>query len=72
MAELNTKQYDARERAITDGRRIVVYRRGTEYIVVPSRLRTTGGREALEATHPTTGDGITLYLDEIDSVEVVK
>jgi hypothetical protein len=72
MAELNTRQYDALERAITDGRRIVVYRRGTEYVVVPTRLRTTAGREALEATHPTTGDGITLYLDEIDSVEVVK
>ena len=72
MAELTTRQYDALERAITDGRRIAVFRRGTEFIVVPRRLRTSGGREALEATHPTTGDGITLYLDEIDSVEVVK
>ena len=30
------------------------------------------GREAVEATHPTTGDQITLYLDEVDSFEVVK
>ena len=72
MAELTTTQYDALERAITDGRRIVVYRRGTEYVVVPTRLRTTSGREALEAVHPTTGEHLTLYLDEIDSVEVVK
>jgi hypothetical protein len=72
MAELTTRQYDALERAITDGRRIAVYRRGTEFIVVPNRLRTTGGREALEATHPTTGDHLTLYIDEIDSVEVVR
>jgi hypothetical protein len=72
MAELTTKQYDALERAITDGRRIAVYRRGTEYVVVPIRLRTTGGREALEATHPTTGDHLTLYVDEIDAMEVVK
>ena len=72
MAELTTRQYDALERAITDGRRIAVFRRGTEFIVVPSRLRTTGGREALEATHPTTGDHLTLYVDEIDALEVVK
>jgi hypothetical protein len=72
MAELTTKQYDALERAITDGRRIAVYRRGTEFIVVPTRLRTTGGREALEATHPTTGEHLTLYVDEIDSMEVVR
>jgi hypothetical protein len=72
MAELTTKQYDALERAITDGRRIAVYRRGTEYVVVPTRLRTAGGREALEATHPTTGDHLTLYVDEIDALEVVR
>jgi hypothetical protein len=72
MAELNTKQYDALERAITDGRRIAVFRRGTEFVVVPTRLRTSGGREALEATHPTTGDHLTLYIDEIDGIEVVK
>jgi hypothetical protein len=30
------------------------------------------GREAVEATHPTTGDKITIYLDELDSFEVVK
>jgi hypothetical protein len=39
---------------------------------VPTRLRVISGREAVEATHPTTGDPITLYLDEVDSFEVVK
>jgi hypothetical protein len=72
MAELNHKQYDALERAVADGRRISVYRRGTEYLVVPTRLRVAGGREALEATHPTTGERITLWLDEVDSIEVVR
>jgi hypothetical protein len=60
------------ERAITSGKRISAYRRGTEYIVVPMRLRVISGREAVEATHPTTGDQITIYLDEMDSFEVVK
>ena len=72
MAQLTHEQYDALERAITDGSRIAVYRRGTEYVVVPQRLRVAGGREAVEATHPTTGDAITLYIDEVDSIEVVR
>lgn len=72
MAQLTTTQYDALERAITDGRRIAVYRRGTEYVVIPTRLRLTGGREALEALHPTTGEHLTLYLDDLESIEVVR
>jgi hypothetical protein len=72
MADFTHEQYDALERAIMDGRRISVYRRGTEYIVIPTRLRLTGGREALEAKHPTTGDDITLFLDEVDQLEVVR
>ncbi len=72
MAQWTHKQYDILERAITNGKRISAFRRGTEYVVVPIRLRVISGREAVEATHPTTGDQITLYLDEMDSFEVVK
>ncbi|HMG11609.1 MAG TPA: hypothetical protein VK571_00405 [Gemmatimonadaceae bacterium] len=72
MAQWTHKQYDLLERAITNGKRISAFRRGTEYVVVPMRLRVISGREAVEATHPTTGDQITLYLDEMDSFEVVK
>jgi hypothetical protein len=72
LAQWTHKQYDILERAITNGKRISAYRRGTEYTVVPMRLRMISGREAVEATHPTTGDQITLYLDEMDSFEVVK
>ena len=70
--QLTTRQYDALERAITEGRRIAVYRRGTEYIVIPTELHMRGGREALEARHPTTGDSITLYLEEVESIEVIR
>ncbi|MGZ6136453.1 MAG: hypothetical protein ACXWNY_03420 [Gemmatimonadaceae bacterium] len=66
------KQYDLLESAITGGTRISAFRRGTEYVVVPTRLHMIKGREAVEATHPTTGDQITIYLDELDSFEVVK
>ena len=72
MAQLTHDQYDALERAITNGVRIAVWRRGTEYIVVPQRLRLADGREAIEAMHPTTGHELTLYVDEVDAIEVVQ
>lgn len=72
MADLSPNEYDILERAITDGRRLSVYRRGTEYIVIPTRIFLLDGREAIEARHPTTGDRITLRIDDIDSFEVIR
>ena len=70
--QLSADQYDALERAISDGRKLSVWRRGTEFIVVIDRLRVSSGREALEAHHPTTGDALTLYIDELEGIEVVR
>jgi len=73
MAILTTKQYDALERAIVDHKRVAVYRdKRREVVVVPDRLRIVDGRELIEATHPTTGDRLTIYLDEIQRFEVVQ
>ncbi|HJQ53320.1 MAG TPA: hypothetical protein VJ825_05670 [Gemmatimonadaceae bacterium] len=72
MKTWTSSEYDALERAILDGSKIAAYRRGTEFVVVPMRLRMISGREAVDATHPTTGDEITLYLDEMDTFEVVR
>jgi hypothetical protein len=71
ITHLTTAQYDALERAIADGKRLSVWRRGSEFVVIVDRLRVTGGREALEAHHPTTGDSLTLYIDELEGIEVV-
>ncbi|MFL5617403.1 MAG: hypothetical protein ACJ79A_03295 [Gemmatimonadaceae bacterium] len=71
ITQLTAVQYDALERAIAEGRRLSVWRRGTEYVVVVDQLRLAGGREALEAHHPTTGDRLTLYIDELEGIEVV-
>jgi hypothetical protein len=71
ITQLNAAQYDALERAIIDRRRLSVWRRGTEFMVIVDKLRVTGGREALEAHHPTTGDKLTLYIDELEGIEVV-
>lgn len=72
MAELTTDQYDRLERAVIDRKRISIYRRGTEYIVIPNRLHLVSGRERIEAVHPTTGDRMVIYLDEIDSLQVIS
>ena len=71
ITQLTAAQYDALERAIADGRRLSVWRRGTEFVVVVDRLRLNDGREALEAHHPTTGERLTLFIDELEGIEVV-
>lgn len=70
MAFLSHRDYDALERAIRVGQRIVVWRAGIEYVVVPTQLRLQSGREVIDARRPT-GDSLTVYLDEIDALEVV-
>ena len=50
---------------------MAVWRRGTEYVVIPLRLRVVDGHEESTARHPTTGEEIVLRLDEMDSMEAV-
>ena len=71
MAQLTHHQYDQLERAIIDRRRIAVYRHGIEYVVIPQRLRTDGGREVIDAMRPTTGEVLPFYIDDLDDLEVV-
>ncbi len=72
MSELTHDQYELLERAVLNGQRIMVYRRGTEYLVVPDRIAMHGRRETIEARNPTTGDRLTLFIDEVDAIEVVR
>jgi hypothetical protein len=73
MAQLTHAQYEAIERAVVDGTRIVVQRRGRrEYVLIPLRLRVQDGREAIEARNPTTGHELTIFLDDVDGIEVVR
>jgi hypothetical protein len=71
MTQLTHDEYDRLERAVSRGQRIAAYRRGTEFIVVPLALLYRNGRELIEARNPTTGDDLTLYLDELDAIEMV-
>ncbi len=70
--QLSSRQYNLLERTVADGRRIVVYRRGSEFIVRPASLGLKAGREAIETLQPATGDSMTIYLDDIDDFEVVN
>ena len=72
MPQLTVALYDALERAIRQGTRIAVRRRGTEFIVIPERLVQRGRREAIEARHPATGQPLILWVDEADAIEVVR
>lgn len=72
LGQWTHKQYDLLEHAIAAGTRISAYRRGTEFIVVPKRLKMIRNREAMESTHPTTGETIVLYLDELDTIQAVR
>ena len=71
MAQLTHDQYDLLERAILEKRRIAVMRRGTEYVVIPARFSVESGREAIQARHPS-GSVMTFFIDEVQSIEVVK
>jgi hypothetical protein len=72
MAQLTHAQYDALERAVLDGRRIAIRQRGRrEHVVVPLALRLRDGREVIEARNPTSGHELSIYVDEIESVEIV-
>jgi len=59
------------ERATRLGRRVVLMRRGTEYVVVARRLLSTGGQETLIGYLPMTGEELRFELDELDEFQVV-
>lgn len=64
------EEMDRLERAIVDGDRVQISRRGSEYVVVPREIvpGTTG--DVLRA-RTYTGDELEFALDELDSFDVI-
>lgn len=62
---------DRLERAIDEGARIQLSRRGTEYVISPLRLRSEGADEVIVAVHPNTGEEMRFRLSEVDSFTVL-
>lgn len=65
------ERLDQLERAVRDGRRVVVSRRGTEYIVIAVRLATERSRDAFIGRLPMTGDEVVFVLDDLEAFQVV-
>ena len=65
-------EYEFLERALVTHGRLAIMRQGKELVIVPERLRIIAGREALEARHPSTGDSLTIFIDELDSLSPVS
>lgn len=69
---LSVEQYDVLERAVANGSRVAITRRGVQWVVVVERLVVAGGRETLKARHPSTGDAMTFAVDDIQRLEVIR
>lgn len=63
---------DRLERAIGQGWRVQLMRRGTDFSVIPRALRAEGATEVLVATHTTTGEDLEFRLDEIEEWDVME
>lgn len=69
---LTTKEYDALETAIAEGLRVAFTWRGAEYVVLPERLRSAGGREELVTTNPSSGHQLVVPLDDVTRLSLVR
>ncbi|MFI5234120.1 MAG: hypothetical protein ACHQXA_00275 [Gemmatimonadales bacterium] len=54
------------ERAVRDGLRVSLSRRGSDFIVTASRITTVRQRDALVGRSSVTGEDQTFVLDELD------
>ena len=62
---------DQLERAARLGSRVMLMRRGTEYIVIARRVQQSAGGEALVGYLPMTGEELRFDLDDIDAFQVL-
>ena len=63
-------EMDRLERAIIDGARVQLSRRGTIYMVVPREIRSRGSSEFLVGT-TNAGEELAFALDEIEYFDVI-
>ena len=62
---------DQLEQAARLGRRVVLSRRGTEYVLIARRVLHTGGRDRLVGLLPMTGEELAFELEELDAFHVL-
>ena len=57
---------DRLERAIAEGGRVQLRRKGSDIVLLPDRLRYDYGGEVLHGRHLGTGDRVEVPLDEVE------
>lgn len=62
---------DALERAVRDGRRVALRRRGTEYVVVAVGLESDGREDVLLGRLPMTGEALAFRLRELEQFAIL-
>jgi hypothetical protein len=67
-----TARMDQLERAVRDGLRVSLMRRGSEHIIVAKRLTTVRSRDAVVGLVPMSGHELTFVLDELDDFQVLS
>jgi len=68
----NSEKYDQLEHACRNGLRVVVQRRGTEYIVIADKVGAGPRGEALHARLPMTGEMMEFLLKDIEWFQVLR
>jgi hypothetical protein len=71
MMNWSPDDMDRLERAIVEGTRVQLTRRGTEYVVVPKEIRSEGPIDTLVGL-TSTGDSLSFTLPEIDEFVVLQ
>jgi hypothetical protein len=66
------ERMDQLERAVRDGLRVALSRRGSEFIVVATRIVSVRSRDALVGRLPMTGEELTFPLDELDGFAILS
>jgi hypothetical protein len=59
------------EHAVRRRKRVLLRRRGNEYVVVASAITTSRGREALAGYLAMTGDDMLFILGDLDHFQVI-
>ena len=71
MMRWSPERLDQLERAIRDGRRVAIMRRGTEYIVIPTRMTHRENHDAFVGRLPMTGEELVFVLTEVEAFQVL-
>lgn len=59
------------ERAVRDGSRVLLSRRGSEFVVTARKMTTAGGREGVIGRLPATGEELVFLLHELDDFQII-